>query len=666
MEADPVSVRKHSKIPAWLIAVGLGVLLLLLCYGLFIPWLGFYWDDLAYLLSLNVFGPSGFTDFVAVDRPFSRWMYILQATLFGNHALAYQMFSLSLRGLAALALFALLDSVWPRQGLRNLWAPLAFLVYPALLQQPISFIYTLFWLNLAQELASLTCMVKALRSQGRARLAWTAASILLMFNLFSLEYMFGLEALRPLLIWIIIQPIGSFLRRLRQVIRQWLPYLPVILLFLAWNLVLFRSQIYSIAGFSSNLPERMALALRDLAQFGLLPWLEIFSALAEPAASGVTGLLSWLVTLAAGLLTGLLLWLHSRSQADTSGPTRAAWLAACGFSVLVFAGIPFWGVGLDPEPRFPYDRFGIPFSIGSCLLLAAFLEGLIVSQRARIVLFAVLIGLSAGSQFRNTNSYRREWSNVARFANQLTRRIPALAPGTLLLTHDLPFQYYSDYSLSSALNMIYTPGLRSGQLPNYLMYIHDRLGGSLPSLEAGTPVTKIMRSFTFQGNTAQALVLTYSPPGCLRVLDPARPHELPELPAVYGDVLPLSRLDRIGTAPPAPAAAPDWFADEPVDPWCEAYLAADLARQRSDWAGIMALWQQVQAQDVRPAQPSEWGVFAEAAARSGDEPALAQILEAASAMQPDGGKFACAEWGYLHREGLVGSIPAGCPALGSE
>ena len=33
-----------------------------MCYGLLIPWLGFYWDDISYQYSLHVFGPLGMVD----------------------------------------------------------------------------------------------------------------------------------------------------------------------------------------------------------------------------------------------------------------------------------------------------------------------------------------------------------------------------------------------------------------------------------------------------------------------------------------------------------------------------------------------------------------------------------------------------------------------------
>jgi len=50
----------------------------------------------------------------------------------------------------------------------------------------------LHWANLTQDLLSLGCMLQAVRAGiGRQRRGWSAASIALMFNIFSDEYAFG-------------------------------------------------------------------------------------------------------------------------------------------------------------------------------------------------------------------------------------------------------------------------------------------------------------------------------------------------------------------------------------------------------------------------------------------------------------------------------------------
>jgi hypothetical protein len=660
-----LSRLSRLRLPLWsvpLAAAALG----LLCYGLLIPWLGFYWDDLSYQYSLHVFGPAGFGPFVARDRPFSAWIYVVTSSLFGDRPLPYQLLNLALRIACAAALWVLVRALWPGRGARLAWAPLAFMVYPGFWQQPVSFIYNLHWANLCQELLSLACMLLAARAAGRKHLAWSAASLLLMLNVFSLEYAFGLEGLRPLLLFLALGPALPLRARLWTVFKRWLPYLAVNAAFLIWTLVLFNNNLYDPGGRAAAVPlaERALSILRDLFQTGLLPWLALFAPLGTLPLAAAADRLFWLAAAVGGLLAGLYtLRLAGGADDDTEHERRwPAQLALVGLWALVCAGIPVWGVGLNPETRFPYDRFTLPFSVGAALLLAAFLEGLVRGRGRRAALFALFIGLAAGAQFQNTNTFKREWQNLPLFLAQLAWRAPALQPGTLLLTHDLPFKYYSDYSLSGLLNMQYAPG-RRGQsaMPYLLLYIGDRVGGSLPALQPGLAVTKNYRSLDFSGSTDQALVFYYSPPACLRLLDPARAHELPDLPAVYAEALPLSRPDLVQPdAQPAAVPPAQWFPAQAETTWCAAFEQAELARQRGDWAAAARLGDQALTRGLAPAEFSELGVFAEAKARLGDSAGALALLQPALADPLTGRPFACREWAYLAAEGLVPAPTSPC------
>ena len=69
-------------------------------------------------------------------------------------------------------------------------------------------------------------------------------------------------------------------------------------------------------------------------------------------------------------------------------------------------------------------------------------------------------------------------------------RMPALEPGTVLLTHELPLSYETDMGLTAPLNWIYAPEYAGGDLPYALLYTRTRLDRvSLPALEPGQPVS---------------------------------------------------------------------------------------------------------------------------------------------------------------------------------
>ena len=53
-----------------------------------------------------------------------------------------------------------------------------------------------------------------------------------------------------------------------------------------------------------------------------------------------------------------------------------------------------------------------------------------------------------------------------------------------------------------------------------LFYPTSRVGGTLPSLEAGLPIEYDFIAEVFSGSTSQVLAFYFQPPGCLRLLDP--------------------------------------------------------------------------------------------------------------------------------------------------
>ncbi|HPB40786.1 MAG TPA: hypothetical protein PLD39_07970, partial [Flexilinea sp.] len=62
-------------------------LAILIAYGVpvFLGWFSFYGDDWIYIYEYHLNGTAGFPAFVAWDRPYSAWIYILATSLFGEH-----------------------------------------------------------------------------------------------------------------------------------------------------------------------------------------------------------------------------------------------------------------------------------------------------------------------------------------------------------------------------------------------------------------------------------------------------------------------------------------------------------------------------------------------------------------------------------------------------
>jgi hypothetical protein len=264
-----------------------------------------------------------------------------------------------------------------------------------------------------------------------------------------------------------------------------------------------------------------------------------------------------------------------------------------GVLALLVSGIPFWVTELPIELRFPWDRFTLAMMPGASLLLAGLVAWFVRPRWASVLLLGALVGLATGMHAQNANSYRREWASQRLFFWQLTWRVPGLQPGTLLLTSEMPFVYFSDFALSAPLNWIYAPDNQSTQMPYMLYRVESRLGGRLKSLTSGQTIEQPYRMDVFRGSTDQAVVLFYTPPGCVKVVDPVVDARLHQKPNYIAEMLPLSNLKLIQPDADPPARPPEnVLGPEPPHDWCYYFEKADLARQQGDWQTVVALGDQ--------------------------------------------------------------------------
>lgn len=609
-------------------------------YGLLIPWLGFYWDDWPFLWFSHTLGPSGLIDALAGDRPFLAAIYMVTTTLLGQQPLAWQIFAVISRWLTTLALWWSLLQIWPAKRRLATWAALVFAVYPGFQQSWISVIYSQAFLLLAAFFLSLGVMVKAARAPGpfRSRRYWLftlAAMLLSAFAFFSTEYFFGIELVRPVLIWfVMIQMIPRWQRRILPTLLHWTPYLAEFVLFMLYRVLFSPDAGYPVkaldqlnTGFFATLLDLIKTALANAFTAGWSAWTQIFSSIFGLDLTTQAARLFLLVT-AASLLVLLVYLLNLK----TGGPTTAAESAATdsswalqatilGLLALLAASLPFWAGGLPLSLSFPYDRFNLAMIFGASLLLVGVLEFFIRTMRQKIVILALVLSLAIGFQFQTANTFRRDWENMQRLMWQITWRMPGLEPGTMLLANEFPLKYYSDNSLSAALNWIYAPDNHTTDMPYILNYIKVRLNGSLPGLKPELPVNQKYRAMRFTGSTSQSVVVAYNPPGCLRVLDSIYTNKdaLPGMNNLLVEALPLTDFNLIIANPSNPARPPEhWYGVESTRSWCYYFEKADLARSLGDWQTVAALYGQAVEQKLKPGDQSEWMVFMEGFAHSGE------------------------------------------------
>ena len=128
----------------------LASLIVLLTYGIpvFFRWFSFYGDDWIYIYNHHLMGPASFPAFVAWDRPYSAWIYMLTTAVFGEAVLPYHILLLLERWLSVFLFWKILTRVWPSAKRMNSWAVLLFAVYPGFQQQPIAVQFILHFASL--------------------------------------------------------------------------------------------------------------------------------------------------------------------------------------------------------------------------------------------------------------------------------------------------------------------------------------------------------------------------------------------------------------------------------------------------------------------------------------------------------------------------------------
>lgn len=611
------------------------LILLLACilaYGLLIPWLGFYWDDLPYTWFAHILGSAAFPHAFAGDRPLLSLIYMVTTPLLGAHPFAWQIFGILTRWSTAWALWWVLGKIWPRNPAQNTWVSLLFVVFPGFSQQWISVIYSQAFLILLAFLLSLGWMLQSLRNRQKYILLTVLALLGSLFSLVSTEYFFGLELLRPLFIFIILkEQYPQVRKRLKWTFFKWLPYLVTLVGFSIWRFFLTQSNAYS--GYQLAVLDWLKLGvllqkgLQGIADAvitsGISAWTQTLKLFSNPL--NIKTVVYALILLAASFVIFLLLLINQhRNTTIDSAPIQDTWAKQAipiGLIAILLGRFPSWAAGLPTTLEFPWDRFMLSMMLGATLLTVGVIDYLIKTEKRRITIISLLLALSISAQFQTANSYRRDWTNLREILWQITWRMPGIEPNTILFTHETSLVYYSDYSLTATLNWVYAPTYTGRVVMPYLLaYTNARFKISLPNFPPNLPVRKDYRATVFEGNTSDSLAFFIPTPGCLRVMDPIYTNRdtLGVLPKNLIPVVALSDLSRIHTNATSPVPPRSVFGAEPAHTWCYYFENADLARQIGDWNQVLTLESQAKSLGYEPSQLGEWLPFLEAYLRTGN------------------------------------------------
>lgn len=627
-------LQKPFAVPAVLI------LLVILAYGLLIPWMGFYWDDLPFAWFLRFFGPS---EFIAAFRPFRPLLgpiFAVTTSIFGGHPLTWQILGLIIRFLLGLEVWLVLRKVFPTRQNSALWVALIFTLYPAYGQQWVALTH------INQELIPLLFLLSSfivttfiLRNQKNILLLTVFAILLQALGLFSTEYFFGLEILRFFFILAIFAETITDKRELsKKSILQWLPYLIVWIINAAWTYAYHKSTAYNsyeIHAFANLSP--LALInefITTLSLSGFTSWLGTFNIF-----STIDGSATQAIAFVILIVSALIVFFTSQAQPVTQDSksetdSSAWWFTGIGL-IAIFAGrLPSWAAGLPLKIEFDYDRFFVSIMLGASLFIVGLADLMLREMRAKLIFLSILVGMSTAYQFSVANTFRRDWANEQDLFWQMAWRMPALKEDTAILTYELPLQYASDYQLTAPLNWMYAPDLNSREIPYMLLYLKTRFTPN--EIKADNPIQVQYRTVNFSGNMSNSVVIYKEAGGCLRVLDPIynNAETVPGASFYLIDAIPFSNPNLILTNAPAPTMEKSIFGSEPPHTWCYTYAEAEIARQLGKWDEVVKLYKEAQKADLTPGLPVEYLPFIEAFARTGDIETALKLTERTIKGQP--------------------------------
>jgi len=588
----------------------------ILAYGLLLPQLGFYWDDLPMSWIRYQLGTEAMARYFSTNRPVWGLLYQITTRILPQIPIYWQIFALFWRFISGLLVWGILRELFPKQSRLALSTALLFLLYPGFNQQWGAYLYSHFFIVMDFFLLSLYLMLLAQKSRY-----WLWTSLAMLFsalNLWMHEYFFTLEAARIAILWMVLhhQKLDSK-PHLSRTVGLWTPYLAVFLAAILSRLFVFNNQIYEIGSeqAGTTLFDLLAAILSSLWTVTAAAWGQAFR-FPNPGVDGLrtTALYAAVTLISAGV--GFASLRPQQAQVEErSGRRDALWTIGLGVFLLLVAGWPFWLTGVPVSLAYPANRATLSFMLGASLLAAGALA--LIPQRLNWILVALLVTLAAGRQFLWSNEFRRDWSAQKNLFWQMTWRAPGLVPGTIVLMNE-ELSYYADNSLGAALNWAYAPDNHTERVDYALFYPTNRLDGALTDLEPGLPVSYDYLAGQFSGNTSQVVAFYYAPPGCLRLLDPEIDPYNRLIPAesLMREAASLSTTEPVLKEPLA--QMPDIYGPEPAHGWCYYFEQADLARQALDWERVATLGDRAFALDDYPNDPLERFVFIEGYAHIGD------------------------------------------------
>lgn len=638
-------LRRNIDIGIWSLPV-LCFFLLVICYGFFTPWLGFYGDDWPKLYNLKVLGIDGIVDSQSSDRPLWGWVFGFFFYFIGDNAFGWQLFALITRWLSVFAFWSLIRRLWPKNLVDGAAVVLLFTVYPGIMQESRGFTYGIIWLQLALSFFSLELMIRTIRA-NRFRVGITSLSIIfgaISWNIS--EYFIGFEVLRPMILWMMISnAYNGLLPKIVSTIKHWFPYALAFGSYIIWRFSVFETNrtevdpVFFLSEILENpvaqLVERLNNVLPDILETSFLVWPGVLSYDNLSITSRSTWL-AWFAALIVIIMT--FFWLKglcrkAPNSEFSKSVNRLSWPVTAvigGLVTIIFGMSPIWFSNIHYVSGYGASRYALPAIAGSSLIMVGLFRLVVSDCRRLVVLVSIFVGIGTVAHVKSANSYRQEWSDQGYFFWQLAWRAPALQTGAViwLNTEIWRKRHPADYTYAMPLNLIYAPDHKSPDLMYWLLPLEEQLDDLNALKQRDAVLDRRLRNLRFEGQLGKSIIVWHSPPHCLRILDststiPPEVSPLLEIAAIY------SKSDEVIRAyGEAGDSVSRIFGEEPEHDWCYFFQKAELASQKGNFQRVVELGDEAIQKGLTPTYTKEWLSFLQGYKALGREEEIRRLIQA--------------------------------------
>ncbi len=564
-------------------------------YGLVLRGLGFYWDD--WMIPAIIKNGMSFWTFYQYNRPLSAWTFELLAPILGLNPFGWHLANLVMRWVTGLTAWWMLSTLWPNQRRAIEWMLYLFLISPAFLQQVFAATYVQHFLIFPFFFISCASMMLMLRG-GRGRAAYGALSLLSeMVHVFSMEYFWGFELIRPYLIWKSLSATMEKGKRLQKTLLIWLPYLVIFIAAIIWRFKFAQiaeedpNSLRLFSGFfSAPLQTILSFAMiviRDMVYLFISSWYPALQT-ARIDYQPLSLLASW----GLAITTSVLLWWLFRKEEISDSEDWAREAAWFGLYTTVVGMLPTWAVSRQLTVGAFADRLALPSIFGVGIIVVALTRLIVQKRNLQVLLLSILIGIAVGYHFRLDVDYRWYWERQTRFFWQYSWRVPGLEKDTAILADGAQLPRVSDYAMSLALNTLNAPASIEEQQPYWFFELDRNFTYDLKALFSDFKINDRLRNLYFEGRGKSSIVIMYQEGQCLWLLDESDKLNA-SLPALTLRALPVSDPSRVlANAEPDTAYLTAIFGPEPKHDWCYFYEKANIAYHQQDWKQTLDFYKQ--------------------------------------------------------------------------